>query len=116
MSPDGDSIDLDPEQVLEKLRAGEIQLVDVREDHEHEAGWIPGSRHIPVAQLSEQAGTLDREKPVVFHCRGGGRSTMATQAFRAAGLEAYNLAGGIKAWAERGLPMEPEGSARVADH
>jgi rhodanese-related sulfurtransferase len=46
----------------------------------------------------------------------GARAGMAAQAFRASGYDAYNLGGGIQAWADRGLAMEPEGSAYVADH
>ena len=42
-------------------------------------------------------------------------SGMATQAFRAAGWDAYNLQGGIAEWHRRGLPLEPDGGA-VADH
>ena len=45
----------------------------------------------------------------------GARSAMATQAFRAAGWDAYNMSGGITAWADRGLPLEPE-DGRVAEH
>ena len=40
---------------------------------------------------------------------------MATQAFRTAGYDAYNMSGGITAWAQRGLPLEPEGGT-VAEH
>jgi rhodanese-related sulfurtransferase len=40
---------------------------------------------------------------------------MATQAFRSAGWDAYNMDGGIARWVERGLPIEPDGG-HVADH
>ena len=66
----------------------------------------------PVAQLSEQAESLDRERPVVFYCRSGSRSAMATQAFNASGFDAHNMAGGIVAWDAGGLPMDGE----VAEH
>ena len=52
---------------------------------------------------------------MVFQCRLGARSGMATQAFRAAGWDAYNMAGGILRWVERGLPLEPE-DGHVAAH
>ena len=95
--------------------AGEIQLVDVREPYEHDAGRISGARHVELAELSRAAGSLDRERPLVFYCRVGGRSAMATQAFRASGYDARNMAGGLLAWADKGLPLEPvDGS--VADH
>jgi rhodanese-related sulfurtransferase len=84
------------------------QLIDVREDYEHEAGHIPGSRHIEVTELTEAAASLDRDRPVVFYCRSGDRSTMPAEAFRASGWEAYMLEGGLAAWVEQGQPLEPE--------
>jgi rhodanese-related sulfurtransferase len=101
--------ELPPAQVAEMLDAGDVQLVDVREDYEHEAGHIPGSRHIDLPELKDQAGTLDRSKPVVFYCRSGDRSSMPAEAFRNSGWDAHNMAGGLTAWSEAGLPMEPEG-------
>jgi rhodanese-related sulfurtransferase len=107
--------DLGPERVAELARAGEVQLVDVREQHEHDAGHIEGSSHIELDRLSAGADALARERPVVFYCRVGGRSAVATQAFRASGWDAYNMEGGLVAWVERGLPIQPD-DGRVADH
>lgn len=107
--------DLEPERVRELLEKGEIQLVDVREPYEHEAGRIAGARHIEMEHLASQAETIDHDKPVIFHCRLGTRSAMATEAFRSSGFDAYNVKGGIQAWAEKGLPLEPEGGY-VAEH
>jgi rhodanese-related sulfurtransferase len=86
----------------------DAQLIDVREDYEHEAGHIPGSRRIDVAELTAAAAELDQSKPVVFYCRSGDRSTMPAEAFRASGWEAYTLEGGLAAWVEAGQPLEPE--------
>jgi rhodanese-related sulfurtransferase len=91
-----------------ELLDGGAQLIDVREDYEHEAGHIPGSRHIDLPRLTDEAGTLGRERPVVFYCRSGDRSSMPAEAFRASGWDAHNMAGGLTAWAEAGLPLEPE--------
>jgi rhodanese-related sulfurtransferase len=107
--------ELDPERTLELHEAGDVQLVDVREQHEWDTGRIPGARHIPVGALSEHAGSLDRDKPVVFYCLSGSRSSMATQAFNASGFDAHNMTGGIAAWNANGLPLEPE-DGRVAEH
>lgn len=107
--------DLTPERVAEMHAAGEIDLIDVREAYEREAGHIAGTRHVQFAQLSKQAESVDRERPVVFYCRSGGRSAVATQAFRASGYDAYNMTGGMLEWVEKGLPIEPEGGT-VADH
>ena len=107
--------ELAPERVAELLRDDQVQLVDVREPYEHDAGHIAGAAHVPLDRLSQEGGALERERPLVFYCRVGSRSAMATQAFRAAGFDAYNMAGGIAAWAERGLPIAPDGG-RVAEH
>jgi hydroxyacylglutathione hydrolase/adenylyltransferase/sulfurtransferase len=112
---DADGLDVEPETVAGALREGDVQLVDVREDHEWEAGRIGGARHVELAQVAAEAESLDRGRPVVFYCRVGARSTMAADAFRRAGFEAYSLAGGILAWERHGLPLEPD-DGRVANH
>jgi rhodanese-related sulfurtransferase len=85
------------------------QLVDVRADHEWDAGRIPGAVHVPLAELNERTGEIDPDRPVVLYCRGGTRSTMAAEALTAAGYDAAKLTGGIVGWEEEGLPLEPEG-------
>ncbi len=93
----------------QKLVAEGAQLVDVRADHEWEMGRIAGAEHLPLAELAERTGEIDKDRPVVFYCRGGNRSTMATDALAAAGYDAKKLSEGIVGWAEAGLPLEPEG-------
>src|SRR3954447_13965332 len=89
--------DLSPARVAELQRDG-AQLIDVREPYEREAGRIPDdSAHIEMDQLTEQGETIDRDRPVVFYCRTGSRLSMAAQAFSAAGYDAHNLDGGLKA-------------------
>jgi rhodanese-related sulfurtransferase len=105
--------DLAPAQVQELKRDG-AQLVDVRLPDEREAGRIPDdTAHIELDDLSERAGSLDRDRPIVFYCRSGSRSAMAAQAFAAAGFDAHNLDGGLKAWVAAGLPLDPP-DGRVA--
>lgn len=106
--------ELPPERVAAMRDAGEIDLIDVRVDYEWEAGRLAGARRIEVNELTANAGSIPKERPVVFYCRSGNRSGMAAEAFRQAGWNAYNLAGGILAWVEAGLPIEPEGGG-VAD-
>jgi rhodanese-related sulfurtransferase len=86
----------------------DAQLIDVREAYEHEAGHIPGSQNIEVTELTAAAETLDRDKPVVFYCRSGDRSSMPAEAYRASGWDAYSIEGGLTAWVEAGQPIEPE--------
>lgn len=108
--------DYTPQQVSEILHRGDdVQLIDVREGYEHDAGRIAGDRLIELGRLSQEAGSIDPARPVIFYCRTGGRSGMATQAFAEAGFDAHNLAGGLVAWDAAGLPLEPDGGY-VADH
>lgn len=115
MSAFSDPSDLSPDRVAELLESGEVELIDVREPYEHAAGRIAGARHVELERLASQAEAIPRDRPVVFHCRLGARSAMAAQAFRAAGWDARNMAGGIQAWSDRGLPLDPPGG-HVADH
>jgi rhodanese-related sulfurtransferase len=115
MSPASD-IDIEPERVAELLAEDpQTQVIDVRESYEREAGHIPGTRHIELVALSESAASIDRERPVIFYCRVGGRSEMAAQAFRASGFEAYSMSGGLMRWSEQKRALAPD-NGYVADH
>lgn len=107
-------IEIPPEIAAELIKRG-AEMIDVREEYERAAGYIPGTRHIELERLASQAATIDRDRPVVFQCRLGARSAMAAKAFRADGYDAYTLTGGIMAWVSAGLPIEPE-DGYVADH
>ncbi|HLM10190.1 MAG TPA: rhodanese-like domain-containing protein [Thermoleophilaceae bacterium] len=99
--------ELSPQEVAEMLNErNDVQLVDVRRRDEHEAGRIAGSRHIELELLPAEAGSLDRDRPIVFYCRSGNRSELAAQAFGAAGFEAHNLGGGLLAWRDAGLTFD----------
>jgi rhodanese-related sulfurtransferase len=108
-------VDVEPERVAELHRAGAVQLVDIREPYEWEAGRIAGARHVEMERIASRAPTIDRERPVVFYCRGGVRSGLVANAFRRAGFDAFSMVGGMTAWVVRGLPLEPENGA-VAPH
>jgi rhodanese-related sulfurtransferase len=106
--------DYTPREVSELLLQGEVQLVDVRQPHEYEAGHIENATHIELGSLATQAHSLDRDRPVILVCRSGGRSAMATQALSQAGFDAHNMAGGMLEWTAAGLSMEPA-DGRVAE-
>jgi rhodanese-related sulfurtransferase len=115
-APEDSGIELDPERVAEWLEQDPaLQLIDVRESYERDAGHIEGTRHIALNELSNAAGTFERGRPVVFYCRVGSRSAMAAQALRASGFEAYSMQGGLVRWAQEGRGLSPAGGY-VADH
>ena len=105
-------MDLSPEEAAQRLADGGVDLIDVREQYEWDAGHIDGARHVPVHDLAALAPELAPGRAVVFVCRVGGRSGMATDAFRRAGFDAWNLSGGVLAWERAGLPF----TGHVADH
>jgi rhodanese-related sulfurtransferase len=96
-----------PARVTELIGSGDAQLIDVRRAYEWEAGRIEGARHIEINELTGRAESIAKDRPVIFYCRSGSRSGLAAAAFRQAGWDAYNLEGGIRAWVDQGLPLDP---------
>jgi sulfur dioxygenase len=104
------------DEAVTLIGAPEVALVDLREPRERaKHGVIPGSLHIPYADLAAQvrAGGMLNElaratgKRVVFYCAFGERSAMAVQAAQEAGLaSARHIQGGIDAWSKAGGPLE----------
>jgi len=101
-----------PARAAELIASG-AELIDVRRDYEFEAGRIKGARHVEINELAGEAESIAKDRPVVFYCRTGSRSSLAVAAFSQAGWDAYNLGGGLKAWVESGNDIEPEGGEVV---
>ncbi|MCB8913654.1 MBL fold metallo-hydrolase [Rhodococcus rhodochrous] len=87
---------------LDRLLADDaVTLVDIRNPGEREFGVIPGSVPIPLAQLRTRLEQVPVGKPIVVHCAGGWRSSVAASLLRAQGFEnVTDLLGGYNAWAE----------------
>jgi len=100
-------VQISSEELQRRLAAGEaIQLLDVREVWEHEVARLEGATLIPLGELTERAGELDPEKPVVVYCHHGMRSYQAVVWLREQGFSlAQNLAGGIDRWSQVIDPM-----------
>ena len=94
-----------PQQAAERLTAGELALVDVRESAELRAGRVHGAINIPLRELTTRVGELDGERPIAFLCRSGARSSSAARIAAKAGFDAVNVRGGMIAWARAGLPV-----------
>lgn len=94
-----------PDQAAAALSRGELQLIDVREPAELAQARVAGAQHIPLGQLRDRLGELDRGRPVAFLCHSGTRSAMATRRAAKAGVDAVNVRGGVAAWARAGLPL-----------
>jgi len=86
------------------LAAGETEVLDVREADERDAGFIPGSDHMPYRNVRQAAENgLCGTKPIVTICESGPRAAIAASVLRAAGIDARPvLEGGINQWRARG--------------
>jgi hydroxyacylglutathione hydrolase len=90
-------IELDELQPL--IEAGEVEVLDVREPHERDEGYIPGSRNIPYRLVREWADDLQGGKPIVTICSTGPRAGVAASVLVAAGVNARPvLHGGVADW------------------
>ncbi|NEW45041.1 MBL fold metallo-hydrolase [Nocardia cyriacigeorgica] len=88
------------------LAAGSVTVVDIRNPGEREFGTIPGALPIPLAQLRTRISELSTDRPLVVHCAGGWRSSVAASLLRAHGIpDVSDLAGGYNAWAARSQDM-----------
>lgn len=96
-------------------RRDEVQILDVREPFEVEAGGIEGAVHIPLnALMAGSTDGLDLGKPVVAYCKTANRSEVARLMLRAKGFDAATMEGGSEAWVEQGLPFPtPSGEPGV---
>ncbi len=84
---------------------GELDLVDVRERHEWDAGRIEGARLLPLSMLADPVGAFDPERDTVIYCRSGVRSAAVVERLCTAGYRrVWNLEGGILEWERAGHP------------
>jgi rhodanese-related sulfurtransferase len=96
---------VDGEALTERVRSGEVLLLDVRPEEEYRAGHIPGAVSVPLAQIEARLAELPRDLEIVAYCRGPYclMSRQAVELLRARGLRASRLDAGVLEWRERGL-------------
>jgi rhodanese-related sulfurtransferase len=98
---------LSPVVANERLHSGEPPvIVDVRTPSEYGAKHLDGAVPMPLSRLAEQSKALPRNRPLLVHCAGGYRSSIAASLLQQQGFERVSeLAGGIAAWEAAGLPV-----------
>jgi sulfur-carrier protein adenylyltransferase/sulfurtransferase len=90
-------------------RGDNFVLIDVREPHEYRICSIPGSKLIPLGEVPQRMGELDKAADIVVHCKSGMRSAKACGILRQAGFEhVRNMKGGILAWSDQVDPNVPK--------
>ena len=91
--------EITPAEFLARRQAGEnLTLLDVREDWELAVASVPDITHIPMGQVADRVGEIERDKTVVVLCRSGRRSLEVARFLKQNGFDSVNLAGGILAW------------------
>src|SRR5687768_4079204 len=98
-------------ELKQRLDKGDdIQLIDVREDHEVAIARIPNAVHIPLAQVLNRMNEIDPNRETVVHCKMGGRSARAIDALQRSGFEGklVNLKDGIIGWSNEVDPSVPK--------
>jgi rhodanese-related sulfurtransferase len=100
------TVRLSPALAQETLADGQMTALDVRTPSEHEQKAIAGALHVPLSRLAARAGELPADRPLMVYCAGGYRSSVAASVLAARGFDVRELAGGIAAWEQAGLPLE----------
>jgi molybdopterin/thiamine biosynthesis adenylyltransferase/rhodanese-related sulfurtransferase len=99
------------QRARDELAAGEVELIDVREQTEWDESHLEGATHVPRGELLERIDELvpDTSRRVLLYCRTDNRSSRAADALRELGYDNVGvIERGIVGWAEEGLPVESE--------
>jgi rhodanese-related sulfurtransferase len=101
------------EELLRRVRAGEVTVLDVRPPEEYRAGHIPGALSIPVKELRARLKELPKDREIVAYCRGP-YCVMAVEAvelLQAKGFKAQRMEQGVVDWRARGWRVESAGAS-----
>jgi rhodanese-related sulfurtransferase len=104
----GNKAEVSPAAATLMMNREDAVILDVRETAEWSGGHIANARHIALGQIDKHLVEIDKLKqtPVIVCCATGGRAQSAREKLVKAGFEkVFNLAGGIAAWSEAGLPL-----------
>jgi rhodanese-related sulfurtransferase len=98
---------VDRQRLLERVRAGEVLVLDVRPAEEYRAGHIAGAVSVPLQGLQQRLGALPRDREIVAYCRGPYcvLAPEAVRVLRAQGYAATPLEDGVAEWRAHGLPV-----------
>jgi len=94
--------------LLDKVRQGDVVVLDVRPEAEYQSGHLPHARSIPVSELKRRLAELPKDKEIVAYCRGPFclMSTEAVALLKKRGYRARKIGDGVAEWAAAGLPIE----------
>ena len=97
-----------PQQATNLVNREEGIILDVRDADDFRQAHIAGSINIPVAQLGDRVGELEKykDKPVILTCKSGSTATAAGKLLKTKGFsDLKRLQGGLQAWRDEKLPV-----------
>lgn len=96
------------EELMQRVRHGEVTVLDVRPAQEYRAGHIPGARSVPLNELKRRLTTLPKNREVVAYCRGPNcvMAIEAVELLRKRGFRALRMEQGVMDWRARGWRIE----------
>lgn len=99
---------VDEAALIERVRDGEVTVLDVRPREEFEAGHVAGAVSVPLRELEERLGSLERGRDVVAYCRGPYcvLAVEAIEMLRSHGFTAFPLEDGVDELRAKGLTLE----------
>lgn len=99
---------MDREALIDRVRKGEVTVLDVRPLEEFRAGHIPGAVSVPLADLKRRLSELPKRRAIVAYCRGPYCvfAVDAVKLLRARGFKALRMEDGVPEWRTRGFPVE----------
>jgi rhodanese-related sulfurtransferase len=98
---------VDQKALVERVRKGEVTVLDVRPSEEFQTGHIPGAHSVPLSELKQRIASLPRNEEIVAYCRGP-YCVLAVEAvaiLRKHGFRAIRLEDGVQDWRTRGYPV-----------
>ncbi|SOD01816.1 hydroxyacylglutathione hydrolase [bacterium JGI 053] len=105
--PAGRGLDLAADELEARRLTGTIEVVDVRNASEFDAGHLPGAVNLPLGRLADRLGELPRGRTLAVHCQSGARAGVAISLLRARGFDdVVHVAGDYAGWQAAGRPIE----------
>lgn len=96
---------VDGEELIRRVRAGAVTVLDVRPAEEYSAGHIPGAISVPLSELKKRFAELPRKQEIVAYCRGPYcvMAIDAVELLRKKGFRAHRMEQGVVEWKARGF-------------